>query len=105
MESKCGQMEGNTKVIGRMEWLQAEESFSTSIRMFMMVSIGSIFHKLNLCSYIKNSVNNNSSIGNWENDKAHGYGIYYHSNGSRYEGDWINDKQHGLGRETWSDGS
>jgi hypothetical protein len=44
-------------------------------------------------------------IGNWENDKANGYGVYLHSNGSKYEGDWKDDKQHGKGHETWADGS
>ena len=44
-------------------------------------------------------------LGNWENDKANGYGVYVHANGSKYEGDWRNDKQHGRGHETWQDGS
>jgi hypothetical protein len=44
-------------------------------------------------------------LGNWEQDKANGYGVYVHANGSRYEGDWIEDKQEGVGSETWPDGS
>lgn len=35
---------------------------------------------------------NDNIEGLWENDKANGYGIYYHKNGSRYEGHWVNDK-------------
>ena len=38
-------------------------------------------------------------------DKAHGYGIYTHYNGSKYEGQWVNDKQHGFGIERWPDGA
>lgn len=30
--------------------------------------------------------------GNWEQDKANGYGVYVHANGSKYEGDWKDDK-------------
>ena len=44
-------------------------------------------------------------VGNWENDKANGYGIYIHANGSKYEGEWRDDKQHGYGAEFWIDGS
>lgn len=44
---------------------------------------------------------NDHLIGNWENDKANGYGEYTHANGSKYSGDWLDDKQHGIGRETW----
>ena len=29
--------------------------------------------------------------------KAHGHGIYYHADGSKYEGQWQEDKQHGQG--------
>ena len=28
----------------------------------------------------------------WRNDKANGYGIYIHANGSKYEGEWKDDK-------------
>lgn len=30
--------------------------------------------------------------GDWEDDKANGYGVYLHVNGARYEGNWKNDK-------------
>ncbi len=33
--------------------------------------------------------------GNWENDRANGYGTYIHANGSKYLGFWKNDLQHG----------
>jgi len=29
--------------------------------------------------------------GEWIDDKANGYGIYIHANGTRYEGNWLND--------------
>jgi hypothetical protein len=76
MEFKYGQMVVNTKATGKMELLQAEESSTISTTIFMMVRYAT----------------NNIFKGNWENDKANGYGIYYHSNGSRYEGNWVNDK-------------
>ena len=43
--------------------------------------------------------------GFWKDDKAHGYGIYSHLDGSRYQGYWKEDKQHGEGIETWPDGA
>jgi len=29
--------------------------------------------------------------GQWKSDRAHGYGIYHHTDGARYEGDWFED--------------
>jgi hypothetical protein len=29
----------------------------------------------------------------WEKDRAHGFGIYYHTDGAKYEGDWFEDQQ------------
>jgi len=28
----------------------------------------------------------------WKDDKAHGYGVYMHADGARYEGEWKEDK-------------
>ena len=36
-------------------------------------------------------------LGEFVNDKASGYGIYFNTNGSYYNGDWIDDYQEGLG--------
>ena len=36
--------------------------------------------------------------GEWKDDKANGFGIYYYSNGNKYEGYWENDCQHGYGK-------
>ena len=44
-------------------------------------------------------------LGLWKEDKANGYGTYFHVNGSKYEGYWRNDLQHGFGVEIWVDGS
>ena len=41
----------------------------------------------------------------WEEGKAQGHGIYYHSDGSKYIGPWKNDYKDGYGTETWMDGS
>lgn len=35
--------------------------------------------------------------GEWYEDKKHGTGTYYYSNGSVYSGDFINDTPHGYG--------
>ena len=37
--------------------------------------------------------------GQWENDKAHGFGRFEHTDGDIYEGNWLNDKAHGKGWE------
>ncbi|CAJ1414339.1 unnamed protein product [Effrenium voratum] len=43
--------------------------------------------------------------GYWLNDKAHGKGTYTHASGSKFSGEWQDDKQHGYGEETWPDGA
>ncbi len=37
------------------------------------------------------------SIGDWNDDKAHGEGVYTHMDGAKYIGEWREDKQHGHG--------
>ena len=44
-----------------------------------------------------NRINFNCTIGEFINEKASGFGLYIHSNGSVYEGGWLDDSQHGLG--------
>jgi hypothetical protein len=87
--SKYGLMVLNMKATGRTTLLMEEASSTTSMEMSMMVSYPKVL----------------TTIGNWENDKANGYGVYIHANGSKYEGDWRDDKQHGYGSEYWADGS
>lgn len=36
---------------------------------------------------------------------THGYGMYLHLDGSKYEGNWEDNEQHGDGVEIWSDGA
>ena len=31
-------------------------------------------------------------IGDWKDDKAHGFGVYCHLDGAKYEGYWEEDK-------------
>ncbi len=38
-------------------------------------------------------------------DKANGYGVYLHVNGTKYEGQWKNDLQDGYGVEIRASGS
>lgn len=45
------------------------------------------------------------ALGEFENERASGYGVYNHSNGSKYEGAWLDDSQHGTGIECWIDKS
>lgn len=43
--------------------------------------------------------------GNWEKDKAHGFGVFCEKE-SRYEGEWMAGEKHGKGEEHWfEDGS
>ena len=51
-----------------------EENSRTLMAMFMMV--------ISLKVMLK---------GEWQNDKAQGYGTYYHKNGAKYEGYWKDD--------------
>lgn len=34
-----------------------------------------------------------------------GYGVYVHSDQSKYEGQWKEDQRHGKGKEVWADDS
>lgn len=43
--------------------------------------------------------------GEFLNDETNGYGIYNHLNGAAYEGLWNQDTQSGVGIEYWADGS
>lgn len=35
--------------------------------------------------------NGNAYDGDWKNNMANGYGIFYDFDGSRYEGEWLQD--------------
>ena len=43
-------------------------------------------------------------IGEWKNNKKHGYGTYTYKSGDKYVGNYKDDKYHGQGTYTWSDG-
>lgn len=73
MVYKSGQMVLNMKDIGKMIKLMEEVYFI----MQMVIYVFYLY-------YIDD--------GEWENDKANGYGIYSHTNGSKYEGCWKDDK-------------
>ena len=39
-------------------------------------------------------------VGQWKENAAHGFGIYYHKKGqTTYGGQWVDDLQHGHGVE------
>ena len=44
------------------------------------------------------------NYGEWQNDKAHGYGIKTFANGDSHEGYYKADRRHGQGRYRWSSG-
>jgi len=39
--------------------------------------------------------------GDWKENKRHGFGTYYWSNGSLYTGEWFDDKREGFGTRVW----
>jgi hypothetical protein len=41
--------------------------------------------------------------GQWQDDKANGYGVFIDVNNAKYEGYWYEDQQHGEGIETWGE--
>ena len=53
----------------------------------------------------RNYKNKTSYIGEFENSKANGYGIYNNSKNTIYEGVWENDIQIKIGIEIWDDNS
>lgn len=65
---KFGLMVLNMRAIGVTMLPVEEASFITLMEMSMMV----FFNSLTL------------SLGNWVNDKANGFGVYIHANGSKY---------------------
>ena len=75
MEFKFGPMELSMKETGK----KVSNTVVASSIMLMETSMMVLLQFINL-------------LGNWENDKANGYGVYTHANGSKYEGEWLNDK-------------
>ena len=43
-------------------------------------------------------------VGEFKNDKPHGYGTFVWTNGDKYFGEWKNGKAHGNGTKTWKNG-
>ena len=44
-------------------------------------------------------------MGEFKNDLIHGYGVYYYSDGERYEGHWKGSARDGFGKKFSADGS
>ena len=86
---KIGQMVRNMMEIGRRIIRVGRESSG------MLMEIFVIFYSINIFQ----------DDGEWNDDKANGFGIYIHVNGAKYDGYWQNDLQDGFGVETWADGS
>ena len=43
--------------------------------------------------------------GEWQSNRAHGKGKFWHSDGDIYEGDWKDDKANGYGLYKHADGA
>jgi len=44
-------------------------------------------------------------VGEWKDDKYHGYGIYTYTKGDKYVGEYKDNKRHGQGTYTYADGT
>ena len=54
----------------------------------------------------ENKVLRNRYVGYWKEGLRHGKGVFYYSNGSKYEGDWFKNLKHGpYGVFTFEDGT
>ncbi len=45
------------------------------------------------------------AAGDWDSGRLHGYAVWQHRDGMRYEGQWDSGRRHGFGVYTWPDGS
>jgi hypothetical protein len=43
-------------------------------------------------------------IGDWEDNKIQGKGLYTWADDRKYEGEWLNNNMHGKGKYSWADG-
>ncbi len=43
-------------------------------------------------------------IGQFQNDKANGHGVFFYKDGSKYEGEWKDGLKHGKGIDFYSNG-
>ncbi|MDA9806803.1 hypothetical protein N9D05_05810, partial [Alphaproteobacteria bacterium] len=48
--------------------------------------------------------NGNKYIGDWQNNKRHGFGTFKFKDGGQYVGEWVSDKMTGEGVVTYADG-
>jgi len=46
-----------------------------------------------------------TALGQWRGGKLHGYGVWRHTSGAKYEGQWDAGMKHGFGIYTWTDGT
>eukprot|EP00967_Tisochrysis_lutea_P114624 scaffold182840_cov35-Tisochrysis_lutea.AAC.1 len=48
--------------------------------------------------------NNNRYEGNWLDDKRHGHGVFHHADGSKYDGEWAAGRKEGKGTLSFANG-
>ena len=45
------------------------------------------------------------ALGQWRDGRLHGYAVWTHVSGARYEGEWVSGAKNGCGIYTWPDGA
>ena len=60
--------------------------------------------KWNYCYGTATNKYGDKYVGEFKNNKSHGYGIDYFANGDKYEGAYKDGKRHGLGTYNYTDG-
>jgi len=53
----------------------------------------------------KNDVTSNKSVGQYQNDKKHGYGEFFWTSGNNYKGNYSGDERDGFGEMHFTDGT
>ena len=79
-----------------------------SLFIFSIPSIGLALPKcgntLHNCTGTYTWENGNKYIGDWQNNKRHGFGTFKFKDGGQYVGEWVSDKMTGEGVVTYADG-
>lgn len=61
-------------------------------------------HGQGTAQWYQNKQPTDKFVGNYQQGKIHGKGVYTWSDGDKYDGEWVSDKMHGKGVRTWTNG-
>lgn len=86
---------------GEFKYIKNEDEWSKSENTTNVESLTYKAHGLGIFTHSEGDIYQ----GEFINDETNGYGFYTHLNGAIYEGNWYQDSQNGIGIEYWSDGS